>query len=79
MTVNRNLTVRKMLIIRGILKMVSNVSGEVNEVREERLGRRECDRLIRKRETNEKRHTRLVNLCPCLSLLIIHNFGNGTS
>ena len=72
MTVNRNLTVHNMLITRGILKMVSNVSGEVDEVREEGLRRRECDRLKRKRETNEKRHTRLVNLCPRLSLLIIH-------
>ena len=52
MTVNRNLTVRNMLITRGILKMVSNVSGEVDEVREEReerLRRRECDRLRRKK------------------------------
>ena len=50
MTVNRNLTVRNMLITRGMLKMVSNVSGEVDEVREERLRRRECDRLRRERE-----------------------------
>ena len=46
MTVNRNLTVRNMLITYGILKLASNVSREVDEVREERLGRRgECDRL----------------------------------
>ena len=42
--------------------MVSNVCGEVDEVREERLGRkRECDRrtYIEERETNEERQARL--------------------
>ena len=50
MTVNRNLTVRNMLITHGILTMVSNVSGKVDEVREERLRRRECE--TRKKERN---------------------------
>ena len=45
-TVNGNLTVRNMLITYGILKVASNVSREIDEVREERLRRRgECDRL----------------------------------
>ena len=68
-TVNRNLTVHNMLITFGILKVVSNVYGEVDKVREERLRkRRGCNRLRRERETNEQRHARFVNLCPCLSL-----------
>ena len=44
-TVNKNLTVRNMLITCGVLKMVSNLCREVDEVREERLRRRERDRL----------------------------------
>ena len=52
--------------------MASNICREVDEMREERLRRRECDRLRRERETNEERQRRLVNLCPCLSLLSIH-------
>ena len=48
--VNGNLTVRNMLITCGILKMMSSVCREVDEVREERLRRRrECDRLRRER------------------------------
>ena len=42
---------------------------EVDEVREERLRRRERDRLRRQRETNEERQARFVNLCSCLSLI----------
>ena len=46
--------------------MASNVRAvtEVDEVREERLRRRECDRLRRERESNEERCARFVNLCP---------------
>ena len=48
--VNGNLTDRNMLITCGILKMISSVCREVDEVREERLRRRrECDRLKRER------------------------------
>ena len=74
-TMNGNLTVCNTLLITcGILKMASNVCGEVNEVREERLRwRRECDRLRREWETNEERQVRLVNFCRHLSLLSIHN------
>ena len=44
-------------------QMASNVHGEVDEVREERLRRRrEHDRLRRERETSEERHARFVNL-----------------
>ena len=39
-TVNRNLTVRNVLITSGILKIASNVCKEIDEVREERLWRR---------------------------------------
>ena len=63
---------RNILIIHGILKMASSVCREVNEVREERLRRRECDRLKRERETNKERQRRFVNLFPRLSLLSIH-------
>ena len=50
MTVDRNLTVCNILIIHDILKVVSIVSREVDEVREERLRRRkEYDRLRRER------------------------------
>ena len=61
--VNGNLTVRNMLITCGILKMANNVCREVDKVREERLRRRrECDKL--RRETNtEERQRRFVNLC----------------
>ena len=52
--------------------MVSNVCREIDEMREERFRRRECDRLRRERETNEERQRRLVNFFPCLSLLSIH-------
>ena len=52
--------------------MASNICREVDEVREERLRRRRRDRLRRERETNEERQRRLVNLCPCFSLLSIH-------
>ena len=38
----------------AILQMASNVHGEVNEVREERLRRRERDRLRRERETSKE-------------------------
>ena len=49
---NGKLTVCNTLLITcGTLKMASNVCGEVNEVREERLRwRRECDRLRRERK-----------------------------
>ena len=47
----------------AILQITSNVCGEVNEVREERLRRRrERNRLKRERETSEERHVRFVNL-----------------
>ena len=47
----------------GNIKMVSNVHGEANEVREERLRRRrECYRLRRERETREERHARFIKL-----------------
>ena len=74
-TMNGNLTVCNTLLITcGILKTASNIYGEVDEVREERLRqRRECDRLRRERETNEERQARLINLCRHLSLLSIHN------
>ena len=73
MTVNENLTIRKMLIMHGVLKMVSNVCREVDEVREKRFRRsREGDILRRERETNEERQRKFVNLCPHFSLLSIH-------
>ena len=56
------LRVRNTLLTHDALKMVSNVCREVNEVREERLGRRrECDRrtYIEERETNKERQVRL--------------------
>ena len=53
---NRNLTVCNILITHGILKTAINVCREVNEMREERLRRRECDKRRRERETNEERH-----------------------
>ena len=59
MTVNGNLTVHNMLITHGVLKMASSWCREVDEVREERLRRREHDRLRRERETNEERQRRL--------------------
>ena len=51
--------------------MASNARAvtEVDEVREERLRRRECDRLRRERESNEERCARFVNLCPRLTAL----------
>ena len=50
-------------ITRGNIKMASNVRGEADEVREERLRRRrECYRLRRERETREERHARFVKL-----------------
>ena len=45
-------------------------------MREERLRRRECDRL-RREKLMKKRHTKLVNHCPCLAYEYPH-FGNGT-
>ena len=53
-TMNGNLTVCNTLLITcGIFKKASNICGEVNEVRKERLRRRrECDRFRRERETN---------------------------
>ena len=42
---------------------------EVDEVREERLRRRECDRLRRGKVTNKERHVRFVDLYPHLSLI----------
>ena len=70
--VNRNLTIRNMLITRGMLKMANIVCKEVDKVREERLRtRREHDRLRSQRETNEERHAKCINLCPCLSLIHI--------
>ena len=53
-TMNGNLTVCNTLLITcGILKKESNICGEVDEVREERLRwRRECERFRRERETN---------------------------
>ena len=46
--------------------MASNVRTvtEVDEVREERLRRRERDRLRRERETNEERCARFVSIMP---------------
>ena len=70
-TVDGNLIVRNMLLTYGILKMVSNVCREVDEVREERLRwRRGYDRL-RREETNEERLARLVNLSCRLHSLIM--------
>ena len=51
-----------LLLTHGVFKMVSIVCREVDEVREERLGRRrECDRrtYVEERETNEERRARL--------------------
>ena len=45
-----------MLITCGLVKMAINVCREVREIREERLRRRECDKLRREREINEERH-----------------------
>ena len=63
-TVIGNLTVCNMLITYGILKIESIISREVGEVRLRRLER---NRLKRERETNEERHARFVNCCPCLN------------
>ena len=38
----------------AILQMASNVHGEVDEVRKDRLRRREHDRLRRERETSKE-------------------------
>ena len=48
--------------------MANIVCEEVDKVREERLRiRREHDRVRSQRETNEERHAKCVNLCPCLT------------
>ena len=45
-TVNEKLTVCNILLItHDLLKMMSNICREVDEVREERIRRRECHRL----------------------------------
>ena len=55
------------------IKNDKNVCREVDELKEERFGRRiERDRFRREREANEKRQRSIVNLSPCLSLLSIH-------
>ena len=47
-TVNRDFAVCKMLLITcSVFKMENNICREVDEVREERFSRRECDRLRR--------------------------------
>ena len=51
---NEWLIVHNVLITHGILKMVSNVCREVNEVREERLRRkRECNKLAEREKNKE--------------------------
>ena len=61
-----------MLITRGMLKMANIVCKEVDKVREERLRiRREHDRFRSQRETNEERHAKRVNLCPCLIHILV--------
>ena len=51
---NEWLIVHNVLITHGVLKMVSNVCREVNEVREERLRRkRECNNLAEREKTKK--------------------------
>ena len=66
-TVNRNLTVRNMLITHGILNKASNVCREIDGVRGKRLRRRQEHDRLRRERTNEE--LRFVNLWPHLSLL----------